>query len=253
MNQFETFLKLHNSGSPLLIGNCWDVGSAKLLEENGIKAIATSSAAIANSMGYEDGENMPFDLLLEIVKRIKQHIRVPFSVDMERGYSNNIPELIQNIEKLYEIGVAGINLEDSTSDKKLRPTGEFEKIILSLANQLSQKNIHIFINLRTDAFLRHLPGALTETKKRIKVYENAGASGIFVPFITDENDIQDVVESTTLPVNVLSVPLLPGIAKLSSLGVRRISLGSALYRSINKEIVNKIQAIKEHQSFNGLF
>jgi 2-methylisocitrate lyase-like PEP mutase family enzyme len=255
MNQFETFLQLHNSEGPLLIGNAWDVGSAKLLEENGFKAIATSSLAVAHSMGYEDGENMPFGLLFEIAKRIKKNISVPFSVDMERGYSNNIPGIIQNIEKLFDIGVVGINIEDSAlaNDQTLQPIDGFEKTILSITNHLAQKNINIFINARTDAFLLHLPDALTETKKRIKVYESAGASGIFVPFITDESNIQEVVGATGLPVNVLSVPQLPGIAKLTSLGVRRISMGSSLYRSVNKDIVNKIQAINEHQSFRPLF
>ncbi|MEP7141726.1 MAG: isocitrate lyase/phosphoenolpyruvate mutase family protein [Ferruginibacter sp.] len=253
MNHFETFLQLHNTGRPLLIGNCWDVGSAKLLEENGFKAIATSSAAIANSLGYEDGENMPFDLLFETVKRIKQHISVPFSVDMERGYGNNIPRIIQNIERLHDIGVVGINIEDSTNDRKLQSIDMFEKTILSIAHHLSQKNISIFINARTDAFLLQLPDALAETRKRIEVYEAAGANGIFVPFITDENDIQAITNTTGLPVNVLSVPRLPGIGILSSLGVRRVSLGSFLYRSINKEIVNKLHAIKQTQSFAGLF
>src|SRR4249919_2288635 len=98
MNQFQ---QLHNGATPLLLGNCWDVSSAKLLEENGFKAIATSSAAVARSLGYEDGEKMPFHLLLETVQRIQQHITVPFSVDMEKGYSDTSHGIIENIQQLY--------------------------------------------------------------------------------------------------------------------------------------------------------
>jgi len=255
MNQFETFVELHKTGSPVLIGNIWDAGSARLLEENGFKAIATSSAAVAISMGYEDGENLPFDLLLKSAEQIKRNISLPFSVDMEKGYSSKIEGIIQNIERLHDIGVVGINIEDtsSTDDGQLQPMDVFEKTISAIANHLAQKNMQIFINARTDAFLLKLPDALTVTKQRINTYTTAGASGIFVPFIKAENDIQAVVNATNLPVNVLSMPGLPGFAQLSTLGVRRISLGSSLYRSINREIVNKVQAIQENQSVSSLF
>src|SRR5882762_7244940 len=113
MNRFETFLQLHHAATPLLLGNCWDVSSAKLLEENGFKAIGTSSAALARSLGYEDGENLPFDLLLETVKRIQQNIAVPLSVDMEKGYGTTNKGILENILKLHDIGVVGINIEDS--------------------------------------------------------------------------------------------------------------------------------------------
>src|SRR5882724_5704601 len=107
MTSFEKFKSLHYNDSPLLIGNAWDVSSAKIFEQRGLKAIATSSKAIANSMGYEDGENIPFDLLLEVVKRIKNNIHLPLSVDIEAGFSRKIPEILQNIESLYDLGVVG--------------------------------------------------------------------------------------------------------------------------------------------------
>lgn len=253
MNQFETFLQLHTTEKPLLLGNCWDVSSAKLLEENGFKAIGTSSLAIAQSLGYEDGENMPFNLLLETVKRIKQNITVPLSVDIERGYSNTIGGVFENIQKLHDIGIVGINIEDSVKEKTLQPIAAFAKTISAIADYCSKKYINLFINARTDAFLLKLPNALKETIQRNAAYESAGASGIFVPFIKDENDISVVVASTTLPINVLPTPGLPGIATLGQLGIRRISLGSSLYNALKKEAINKIQLIQQQQSFDSLF
>ena len=102
MTAFETFVQLHYNEIPLLIGNVWDVVSARAFERSGYKAIATSSAAIAHTWGYEDGEKMPFDLLLRVVERIINSINVPLSVDMEGGYSRDISKIIQNIENFFE-------------------------------------------------------------------------------------------------------------------------------------------------------
>jgi 2-methylisocitrate lyase-like PEP mutase family enzyme len=254
MNAFETFLKLHQADEPLLLGNAWDVTSAKLLERNGLKAIATSSAAVARSMGYEDGENIPFELLLQIAKRIKSQISIPFSVDMERGYSSDIAGIVQNIEKLHDIGVVGINIEDSgiNEKRKLQSEADFQKTLSSIANQLSQKNIKLFINARTDGFLLNLPSPLQETLKRIKAYEKTGIDGIFVPFIREKSAIKEVVEATELPINVLGVPGLPSFKELSDLGVKRISMGSSLHNSMTKTLELTIQTILKDQSFKSL-
>ena len=114
MNHYETFYQLHQQNKPLIIANAWNVKSAQIIEQNGYEAIATSSGAISNSLGYEDGEKIPFSELLYIVQRIKSCTNVPLSVDLEKGYSDNISELIENIQRLVDIGVAGINLEDSS-------------------------------------------------------------------------------------------------------------------------------------------
>jgi len=252
MNRYETFLHLHQAPTPLLLGNCWDVSSAKILEAKGLKAIATSSMAVAQSLGYDDGEHMHFALLLATAKRIQQNITVPFSVDMERGYSNTVEGIIENILQLHDIGVVGINLEDSVNGI-IEPADKFAKTIYTIANYLTQKNIPLFINARTDAFLVKLTNATAETVARIKVYENTGAGGIFVPFIKNESDITTVVATTTLPVNILPVPGLPGIATLTAIGVKRISLGSSLFNACKKATTNTITKILAEQSFDVLF
>src|SRR5690349_18933817 len=113
MNSFETFKQLHQNPTPLLLGNIWDVNSARIFEASGYKAIGVSSQALSLAFGYDDGENLPFDLLLQIAKRVTEVTRIPFSVDMEGGYSRTVGGIIENIDKLHDAGVAGINLEDT--------------------------------------------------------------------------------------------------------------------------------------------
>ena len=151
MNQYEKFLQLHHGDEPLLIGNVWDATSAKAFERNGFSAIATSSSAIARTMGYEDGENIPFALLLQVVERAISSVSIPVSVDIEKGYSTSIDGIIENIEKLYDVGAVGFNLEDSSRDDKtqLQPATSFQKIISSIKDHFEKKNINMFINART--------------------------------------------------------------------------------------------------------
>src|SRR5438132_3088008 len=148
MNQFETFKQLHYQKTPLLIGNVWDVTSAKVFERSRFKAIATSSAAIAHTMGFEDGEQIPFNLLLLIAERIINNINIPLSVDIEGGYSRDISKVIQNIEKLCELGVVGINIEDSIKAEKtfMQPADDFQKMLSLITNHLQRKNTDMFIN-----------------------------------------------------------------------------------------------------------
>jgi len=255
MSAYEQFFQLHYNHAPLLIGNVWDVVSARAFERSGYKAIATSSAAIAHTWGYEDGEKIPFDLLLKVVERVMSNVNIPLSVDMEGGYSRDISKIIQNIEKLYELGVVGINIEDSVKGEKLymQSVDDFQKVISSISSHLERKNIKMFLNARTDAFLHKLPSPITETVKRIKAYENAGANGIFVPFISDKDEIREAVEATKLPLNVFSTPTLPDFKELSALGVRRISMGRAVHIVLTRSLEKIIQTIREDQSFTSLY
>jgi 2-methylisocitrate lyase-like PEP mutase family enzyme len=255
MNKFETFLQLHHNEELLLLGNAWDVTGAKILEQNGFKAIATSSRAIALSLGYEDGEQMPFNLLHDTVKRIVDNITVPLSVDLETGYSRNTNGIIQNIERLYDLGVVGFNIEDSMlSEKgKLQNIDAFTKTINTIVDHLEQKNMKMFVNARTDTFLQKLPNALQETVSRVKAFENAGASGVFVPFVNNKNDIAEIVKATNLPLNILSVPTLPSIKELNEIGVTRISMGSSMFEFFKNALNKKLQTILMKQSFDGLY
>jgi len=254
MNSFETFKQLHQNPAPFLLGNTWDVKSAQLFEANGYKAIGISSQALSNALGYDDGENLPFENLLLLAKRVIEVVSIPFSVDMEGGYSRTINGIIQNINKLHDAGVVGINLEDTISGvtRQLQPVTEFQKILSAVADHISRNNLQLFVNIRTDGFLLGQPTALAETLIRIKIYENSGANGIFVPCITNRNDIAAVVKATNLPVNVMCMPDLPNFDELGSLGVKRISMGPFLFNKVYENAGKLAKAINRDKNFSSI-
>lgn len=247
MNNYEIFHQLHQQNEPLILANAWNVKSAQLFEKNGFKAVATSSAAIANSLGYEDGEKISFEEMLFVVQRIIACINIPLSVDMETGYSNNISEVITNVEKLHHIGVVGLNIEDSQGK------GQFIKKLNGIKNHLVKNNMQLFVNARTDGFLLNLPSALEITLERIKPYEDAGADGIFVPFIAEKESIKKITAATLLPVNVLCMPGLSSFKDLAECGVRRISMGNFLFKAHYNHLETLINNINAQQSFAPLF
>ncbi len=254
MNSFETFSQLHQNSTPLLLGNIWDVNSAKIFEANGYKAIGTSSQAVAKSLGYEDGEKLPFEALLQLAKRVVEVVRIPFTVDMEGGYSRTIDGITGNIKKLHDAGVVGINLEDTIAGatRQLQPVTEFQKILSAVAEYISRNNLKMFLNVRTDGFLLGVPTALDEALTRIKSYKNSGADGIFVPCITNKNDIKEVVKATTLPINVMCMPGLPDFKELESLGVKRISMGPFLFNKVYDNVGKLLKTISNDKDFSSI-
>ena len=166
MNFYERFKQLHYDESPLLLANVWNVKSAQIAESSGFKAIATTSGAIAESLGYKDGEHIPFAELLYIIKRIRASTTIPLSVDFERGYADDIKILADNIQQLIDIGVAGINLEDSQ--------GEYIYLrkLEGISNYLVKTGQQLFINARTDVFLQKLDSPLETTLRRADRYQD---------------------------------------------------------------------------------
>jgi 2-methylisocitrate lyase-like PEP mutase family enzyme len=242
----NTFASLHNS--LFVLGNIWDVQSARTFEATGYKAIGTSSMAVAIANGYNDGQQIPFSLLLQLAHRVTEVVKIPFSVDLEAGYGRGI---LDNISRLQDAGVAGINLED-TIGGHLQSIPDFTKTLTAVADHISRNNLNIFVNLRTDGFLLGLPNALEETLPRIKAYQDAGADGIFVPCITQSEDIREVVASTYLPVNVMAMPGLPAFDELEALGVKRISMGSFLYNKVNDATASYADAILKDKNFSSI-
>ena len=249
-SQFNKFKDLHYSNDLFVLPNVWNAKSAMLFQKKKISAIATSSAAVAVSLGYEDGEGMPFDDYLFVIKRILSSVEIPLSVDMEMGYGSSDKEIYENIVKLTDLGVAGINIEDSTITNTLRILGEadkFAKTIEYVKNKLVSKNIDLFINIRCDTYILNVKEKQQETSYRLKVYETAGADGIFLPCICAEDDIAEAVSYTKLPLNVMCIPGLPDFETLSRLGVKRVSMGPFLFSKvydIASELSQEIMAIK---------
>ena len=255
MDQFEKFKQLHQNPEPFLLGNIWDVKSAQVFEASGYKAIGVSSQALSNAMGYEDGEHLPFEVLLRLAKRVVEVVNIPFSVDMEAGYSRSIEGIIKNIDLLHDAGVVGINLEDTIpgATRSLQPVNNFQQIIAAIAEHISRHNMQLFLNIRTDGFLLGMPNALEETLSRVKIYEGAGADGIFAPCITAKTDIATVVSFTKLPVNVMCMPDLPGFNELGTLGVKRVSMGPFHFNKVYSNAAELAAGISFDQDFSSLF
>lgn len=249
------FKELHEKDGPILIGNVWDVASAKVAQDLGFQAIGTSSGAIASMLGYQDGEEMSFEELVYVVERITTSTNVPLTVDLEAGYSRNPRQIADNIMRLMELGVLGVNIEDSIVNEKreLMDADKFAKILEEVCSILARQGQQVFVNVRTDTFLLSLPNATSLTIERAKKYKEAGGNGLFVPCIEKEKDIEAVVSEINLPLNVMSMPKLPAFSTLSQLGVKRISMGNFVYNKMHQMLEQELKAILQHQSFQSLF
>jgi len=236
MNQTDKakrFTELHVKGAPLLLYNAWDAGSAKSILAAGAQAIATSSWSVAEAQGYRDGEAIPIALAEQIVARIVATIDAPVTVDFEGGYSEDDDELAENVSRLLDLGVIGINFEDRVvKGSGLYSLDRQARRIAAIRKAAEQKGIDLFINARTDVFFEHgedAAQAVGEALDRAKAYTAVGASGFFVPGLVDDALIGQICEGVSLPVNVMVMDGVPSNARLSELGVARISYGPIPY------------------------
>jgi len=236
MKQIEKaarFSELHVKGAPLMLYNAWDAGSAKSILDAGAQAIATSSWAIAEAHGYRDGEIIPINLVEKIVSRIVATIDAPVSVDFEGGYSEDDIELAQNVSRLLEIGVIGINFEDRiVRGEGLYKIDRQARRIAAIRGAAKQKGVELFINARTDLFIDQKGNpalSVGAALDRAKTYAGAGASGFFIPGLRDDTLIGQICEAVELPVNVMIMDRIPPVDRLRKLGVSRISYGPIPY------------------------
>lgn len=254
-NTTMNFKDLHEREDPILICNVWDVQSAITAQQLNFKAMGTSSGAIATMLGYNDGEETSFDELEYIVERITKSTDIPLTVDLEAGYSRKPEEIVENISRLAQLGVVGINIEDSVVSQKreIVDVNEFSKTLHKICSQLTRQNIKMFVNVRTDAFLLGLPNPTQITLKRGKQYWEAGAQGLFVPCIEKEQDIEAITQLIDLPLNVMCMPNLPKFDTLKRIGVKRISMGNFVYNKMNKILESELTTIQNENSFQKLF
>lgn len=225
-NLTETFRRLHQGEQPLALSNAWDAGSARLLENLGAKAVATTSAGVAWSHGYSDGDELPVRALVATVDGIARVLKVPLTVDIESGYSDRPAAVGEVVARVIDAGVSGINIEDGSGSVDLLCAK-----IAHIRDLCSQRGVDLFVNARTDVYLRGLAsqsGRIQETLARAARYVAAGADGIFVPGLTVPDEIRTVAASIAAPLNVFALPGMPRLPELAKLGVRRLSSGSAL-------------------------
>lgn len=256
MSKINNFIKLHSGDEPFILGNVWDAKSAQLAEKAGYKAVGVSGHAIAENLGYKDGENMRFDELLFIVDRIIKSVSIPVSVDIDGGYGRSVSKVNEHIAQLVKVGAAGINIEDSiVKDEKriLIETGKFAKIIEGICKFLAEQKSKLFVNVRIDTYVTKHDNPLEETLKRVRIFEGAGANGIFVPLLSNDKEIAKVVQSTKLPFNVYLQPETPSFSKLKQIGVKRISSGAALHGQSYAKASELYSLVLNEKRFGKLF
>ncbi|MDK7675848.1 MULTISPECIES: isocitrate lyase/phosphoenolpyruvate mutase family protein [Weeksella] len=252
----DKFRKLHEQEDPLFLANVWDVISAKAAEAAGFEAIGTSSHAIANVLGYEDGENMSFYEMLYMIERIAKSTNLLVSADIESGFTKDLNQLNEYVEKLVDVGVVGINIEDgntSTDERKLDDVKVLADKIHSIKTYLKAKGKDLFINARIDTYTTEHPRALDETIVRAKIYKDVGADGIFVPLITTEEDIKKMVQTIDLPLNTFVTAKSLDYPAQKNLGVKRISSGNAVHAKVTDFTSYFFKHLNDSKSFYFLF
>ncbi len=234
------FRRLHARGADpiLVLPNAWDAASARVVEEAGARAVATTSAGIAWALGYADGQQVPRDRMLAQVRLIAEQVRVPVTADVESGYGAGTPEdVAETVRGVIAAGAVGVNLEDAPG-RGGAPLldGEANAERLAAARAAARAaGVELFVNARTDTYLRTV-GAddaerFDETVRRARRYLEAGADGIFVPLAPAEV-IGRLAAAIDAPLNVIAGPGAPSVPELRALGVARVSLGPGLARSV---------------------
>jgi len=245
------FRALHAAGSILVLPNAWDAASARIVEACGAKAVATSSAAVSWAHGYPDGEALPKETLLSMVAEIVRAVGVPLSVDSEEGFSSDPAEAAEFVLELVRVGAAGINLEDGQS-----PPDLLTAKIAAIKQACARENRTVFVNARTDVYLRSLvpaENAVEESIARGRRYREAGADGLFVPGVTDLAAMKQIADTVDLPLNVLVWQGLPPVAELRAAGVRRVSAGAATARAAYGALVHGTKEMLGEGRYDAIF
>jgi len=232
----EKFRKLHHGPRLLLLPNAWDVASARILEECGHPAIATTGAGIAYSLGHPDGQRISRGEMLEVVGRIARAVRVPVTADLEAGYGTTIKDMAATVKAAIDAGAIGMNLEDVTGDDESSQVAiplQVEKI-RAVRETAKSLGVPFVLNARTDSYLMPIgpePTRFERTVERLRAYRDAGADCLFAPGLYDRDTIAKLVKSLEAPLNILANPACPPLAELEKIGVARVSAGSGIMRA----------------------
>lgn len=257
----ERFLKFHQDKEILILLNSWDIGSSKLIEACGYKAIATTSMGIAASLGHPDGQVIQLPEMIETITGIVNAVQAPVTVDIEAGYGNNLYEIIESVKKIIATGIVGINIEDSIDlNPELIDVKEFCERISAIRELSDSLGFHLVINARTDSFYVSSGSArdkLDESIKRGNKYREAGADCIFVQPVSEKETISTLVKEINAPINILVNPGIGtgmplSVRELQELGVARLSLGSGLMKATLALIKKVADELSEKGTYNIL-
>jgi 2-methylisocitrate lyase-like PEP mutase family enzyme len=232
-SKFETFAALHVPGDPVVLYNIWDVGSALAVVRAGAKALATGSHPVADANGWPDGQQVPMEFAFANAKRIVDSVELPVTVDFEGAYSADPEEGSANVARLKQTGAVGCNFEDQVlGGEGLHPIGLQAKRVAAIRKAVGDD---FYINARTDLFLKtqtYDDALIDQVVERGKAFADAGASGFFVPRLSDPKQIERVVREVPLPLNVIAFPGAPDKSVWANAGVARISHGPFPHRAL---------------------
>lgn len=230
----RTFAALHRPGDPLVLFNVWDAGTARAVEAGGARAIATGSWSVAAAHGLDDGEQLPVELALANLSRIVAAVRLPVTIDLERGYAVDANGVARTVAAAIGAGAVGCNLEDGRAEGALGEIADQAERIVQARRAADARDLPFFINARTDVFLQvppaeHDDALLADALARTRAYTDAGADGIFLPGLVAPGLIAAAVERSDRPLNVMVTEGTPSLSVLADLGVARVSHGPGPY------------------------
>lgn len=245
--------KLHRPPPLLILPNAWDAASARLFEEAGFPAIATTSAGIAWAHGHPDQQKISRDEMAHAVARIVEAVRVPVTADMEAGYG----DVARTVNAVIDAGAVGMNLEDATHDaaSPLFPLEEQVDRIQEARRAAEAKGVALVINARTDVFMQAAePGVeqVFEAIRRLNAYKEAGADCLFAPGVRDRLRIEALAKAVRGPLNVLAGPGTPAVDELQAIGVARLSVGSTALRSALGHVRKLAKELRESGTYGAL-
>jgi 2-methylisocitrate lyase-like PEP mutase family enzyme len=255
----EAFRKMHRASRILVLPNTWDIASSRIIEEAGFEAIATTSAGIAFSLGYPDGQRISRSEMLAVVARIARAVKLPVTADVEAGYGDRPEDAAETARELIAAGAIGMNLEDSRSnpdDPLIDLTLAVEKI-RAVREAVAASGVPIVLNARTDVYLAEVgkpESRYDETVRRLAAYRDAGADCLFAPGVQDEITIRRLVQDLKSPLNILAGANSLPVPALQLLGVARVSLGAAPMRAtlgLLKRLAQDLKTIGTYSLLEG--
>ena len=255
----DAFRARHRGPRILLLPNAWDVASARVLEEAGFGAMATTSAGIAFTLGYPDGQRISREEMLQVVARIATAVAVPVTADMEAGYGDRPEDAARTARGVMEAGAVGMNLEDGTDDRRhplMDLPLQVEKVA-AVREAARTAGLPIVLNARTDVFLLQVgppEKRYDMALQRLAAFRDAGADCVFVPGLREAEAITRLVQDLQCPVNILAGPGFPSVPELEKLGVARVSLGSGPMRAtlgLLRKMAEELKTTGTYQTMEG--
>lgn len=241
----EAFRTMHDRSRILVLPNAWDAMSARVIEEAGARAIATTSAGVAFSVGYPDGEAIPRDEMISAIARIARVVTIPVTADIESGFAHDARGVAETVRRVIDAGAVGINLEDQLHDGTPRLYDLDEAVDRVRAGRAAADSagVPIVINARTDVYLLGIGEPDTRFEhavRRANAYRKAGADCLFLPAVARRADIERIVPALDGPLNLLAFPSIPTIPELEGLGVARLSVGTRLTLNAMSALKNTV-------------